>query len=249
MALRKPTATTPARLEANRRNARRSTGPRTEAGKHRSRLNALQNGRWAAALCWSDDSLRALGENPEEFQELLMNLWRADAPGDQLWEQQIEDLARLYWRRQRLERAWEVLVQGEMETSTRAALLAPLSAEGALLLQQLDTVDRAVDRKVRILLRLREAQDRQRRWAARQGLAVEEPGWGDGSELAVREELDKLAQEVEAGKKQARELEALLGGAKKDRKSEERSHNVVENAGSGANGEPDAAAADVARSP
>ena len=34
----------PARLEANRRNAARSTGPRTDAGKQRSRGNALKHG-------------------------------------------------------------------------------------------------------------------------------------------------------------------------------------------------------------
>ena len=35
---------TPARLEANRRNARRSTGPRTARGKSQSRLNGLRSG-------------------------------------------------------------------------------------------------------------------------------------------------------------------------------------------------------------
>ena len=35
---------TPARLAANRENARRSTGPRTAAGKSRSALNALRTG-------------------------------------------------------------------------------------------------------------------------------------------------------------------------------------------------------------
>jgi hypothetical protein len=34
----------PERLEANRRNARRSTGPKTEEGKQRSRLNAFRHG-------------------------------------------------------------------------------------------------------------------------------------------------------------------------------------------------------------
>ena len=33
-----------AQIEANRRNARNSTGPRTEAGKERSRRNALRHG-------------------------------------------------------------------------------------------------------------------------------------------------------------------------------------------------------------
>jgi hypothetical protein len=39
---------TPARLEANRRNARKSTGPRTAHGKSQSRLNSLQEGNRSA---------------------------------------------------------------------------------------------------------------------------------------------------------------------------------------------------------
>jgi hypothetical protein len=35
---------TPARLEANRRNAQKSTGPRTAQGKSQSRLNGLRSG-------------------------------------------------------------------------------------------------------------------------------------------------------------------------------------------------------------
>jgi len=44
MALRKSPTMTPARLEANRRNAQKSTGPRTARGKAQSRLNGLQEG-------------------------------------------------------------------------------------------------------------------------------------------------------------------------------------------------------------
>ena len=44
MSLRKSPALTPARLEANRRNARKSTGPRTAWGKSWSRLNGLHDG-------------------------------------------------------------------------------------------------------------------------------------------------------------------------------------------------------------
>ena len=36
--------TSPAQAEANRRNARRSTGPRTAEGKARSAANALKHG-------------------------------------------------------------------------------------------------------------------------------------------------------------------------------------------------------------
>ena len=44
MALRKSPTMTPARLEANRRNARKSTGPRTARGKSQSRMNSLRTG-------------------------------------------------------------------------------------------------------------------------------------------------------------------------------------------------------------
>ena len=48
MSLRKFPTMTPARLEANRRNARKSTGPRTAQGKSQSRLNSLREGNRSA---------------------------------------------------------------------------------------------------------------------------------------------------------------------------------------------------------
>ena len=45
MSLRKPPTMTPALLAALRRNARKSTGPRTARGKAQTRLNALKSGQ------------------------------------------------------------------------------------------------------------------------------------------------------------------------------------------------------------
>jgi hypothetical protein len=44
MSLRKSPTMTEARLEANRRSAKKSTGPRTAAGKARSRMNGFRHG-------------------------------------------------------------------------------------------------------------------------------------------------------------------------------------------------------------
>ena len=44
MSLRKSPTLTPALLEANRRNAKKSTGPRTARGKAQVRMNALRSG-------------------------------------------------------------------------------------------------------------------------------------------------------------------------------------------------------------
>ena len=58
MSLRKSPTLTPARIEANRRNAEQSTGPRTARGKAQSRMNSLRRG-WSSPAsetsglpCW-----------------------------------------------------------------------------------------------------------------------------------------------------------------------------------------------------
>lgn len=48
MSLRKSPTMTQARLEANRRNARKSTGPRTTAGKAQSSMNRFRHGSRSA---------------------------------------------------------------------------------------------------------------------------------------------------------------------------------------------------------
>jgi len=103
MSLRKSPCPTPRRLDAARRNAQRSTGPRTEAGKQRMKLNALKHGCEAAP---ENDAavMRALGENPERYEAFKRELATAYGPGDALWDLQLADLARLYWRRNRIER-------------------------------------------------------------------------------------------------------------------------------------------------
>jgi hypothetical protein len=106
MSLRKSPQLTPQLLAAARQNAQHSTGPRSPAAKQNSKLNALKHGGYV-----SDENRRqamlALGEDPQEFENLKQELMSALGPGDALWEKQIEDLTWLYCRRERLERAEE----------------------------------------------------------------------------------------------------------------------------------------------
>jgi hypothetical protein len=108
MSLRKSPQLTPALLAATRQNAQHSTGPRSPAAKQNAKLNALKHGAYVR-----DENQRqamlALGEDPEQLQTLTQELMSAFGPGDALWEKQIEDLAWLYCRRERLERAQEGL--------------------------------------------------------------------------------------------------------------------------------------------
>ena len=111
MSLRKSPELSPELLAAKRANAQLSTGPSTPSGKQNSKLNALKHGVCAA---FDEPTMLALGEDPEEFDDLKKELRIAYGPGDTLWERQIDDLARLYWRRQRLQRALEGLMRRAM---------------------------------------------------------------------------------------------------------------------------------------
>jgi hypothetical protein len=108
MSLRKSPQLTPALLAAARHNAQHCTGPRSPAAKQNSKLNALRHGAYVR-----DENrhraMFALGEDPEQFLTLTQELMGAFGPGDALWQKQVEDLAWLYWRRERLERAQEGL--------------------------------------------------------------------------------------------------------------------------------------------
>ena len=108
MSLRKSPQLTPALLAAARRNAQHSTGPRSHAAKQNVKLNSLKHGGRV-----SDENrclaMLALGEDPQEFENLKQELMSTLTPGDALWEKQIDDLAWLYWRRERLERAQQGL--------------------------------------------------------------------------------------------------------------------------------------------
>ena len=55
---RKPIAVSQRRIEANRRNAARSTGPRTEAGKARVARNAVTHGFFAGQARWTPEQHR-----------------------------------------------------------------------------------------------------------------------------------------------------------------------------------------------
>jgi hypothetical protein len=67
------------------------------------KMNALKHGCDAAP---ENEAavMRALGEDPERYAALQRELATTYGPGDALWDQQLADLARLYWRRNRIER-------------------------------------------------------------------------------------------------------------------------------------------------
>ena len=88
-----------AKLEANRRNATRSSGPKSSEGKKRSRLNALKHGILTSEL------LILEGPNAEDaraFNELLAALRQDFAPEGALEDLLVEKIAVCFWRQRRV---------------------------------------------------------------------------------------------------------------------------------------------------
>ncbi len=90
---------TPARLAANRRNAKKSTGPRTPDGKARVARNALKHGLAAARFTLMPE----LGESPEEFAAHRTTLLADLAPRTPQETHLAERIAIGYWL---LHRTW-----------------------------------------------------------------------------------------------------------------------------------------------
>jgi hypothetical protein len=97
----RPLSATPVsskKIEANRRNARQSTGPKTDAGKHASRLNALKHGLLAKEIVITRGDYK---EDKREFAQLLQDLWEQLTPVGVAAELEVQQIALCYWRKKR----------------------------------------------------------------------------------------------------------------------------------------------------
>ena len=90
--------TTQKQIEANRRNSRRSTGPKTRTGKAESKMNAMKHGLLAEEIVVRD-------EDPVEFTRVLESLIDEFRPQGPLEEQLVERVGACMWRLRRLYRA------------------------------------------------------------------------------------------------------------------------------------------------
>lgn len=103
-----------ARRAANRANARKSTGPKTPAGKRAVRLNALKHGLAGATAVLADEDRAA-------FDRLLADYERRFAPRNEGERTEVRQLAEARWR---LGRGMKV------ETVTLQALIDKEAADG-----------------------------------------------------------------------------------------------------------------------
>lgn len=88
----------PKRAAANRRNAAKSTGAKTAAGKQEVAKNAIKHGLLARRLILD-------GESPQEYQQLMDGLVESLHPVGLMEQMLVEKVAVAMWRQQRLVRA------------------------------------------------------------------------------------------------------------------------------------------------
>ena len=94
-------------IAANRRNAMRSTGPRTDPGKTNARVNALKHGMRA-------ETIQVLpGEDPEALRTLLIEMVDEYRPETPTQEHLVRRAAKLMWKERRAEN-YELKLEGKL---------------------------------------------------------------------------------------------------------------------------------------
>ena len=112
MASRKPKVTSGKQITANRRNAARSTGPKSSEGKEKVRLNALQHGLLAKDVLLP-------GEDAESFRGLSERMFADLQPEGELEGALVERIVSGLWRLRRLQRVEAGMFANEVYEATR----------------------------------------------------------------------------------------------------------------------------------
>jgi hypothetical protein len=150
-----------AKLDANRANAQRSTGPRTAEGKARSSRNAMTHGIFCKDLL-------VPGEDPAAFAEVREGILRRLNPRDALELALVEESISSAWRLRRLRTAeHEAYVdEGAMladelrdfcaanSDSGQADIVPPIPAAGLVMWRMLNSTDHTLEKLGRYEQRL-----------------------------------------------------------------------------------------------
>ncbi len=106
------------RIAANRRNAQRSTGPRTAKGKRRSSRNALKHGLCASTVCLASEDKPTFNLFISELEEELQ-------PRTATQHMLFNELANVIWRLRRLPEAQADLFDHELDHAADGETLSP----------------------------------------------------------------------------------------------------------------------------
>ena len=150
-------------IEANRRNAQKSTGPKSPEGKAASSMNALKTGLYA-------ESEVLPSENPADYEKLIASFYADHKPATALACQYVDEIIYCTWNLRRLRRAeaqlWDFVHQ-ECYEPHAGLPLGQVCADNPKVFSQLqwrmDANRRALDKAVKSL---REVQAAEREAAA-----------------------------------------------------------------------------------
>jgi hypothetical protein len=114
-------------IAANRRNAQKSTGPRTAAGKFRSSLNALRHGLYARRFV-------LFTEDESAFRQFSREMVDLNQPANANELELVETMIHAAWRRRRLSE----IIQARINEAVHQAIAQhPESATDGVRLTQL----------------------------------------------------------------------------------------------------------------
>ncbi len=141
MSLVKKPEMTEKKMAANARNRKLAHGPATAEGRERIRAALLRHGFYAQA---EEVAMRALGEDPAQYQELLEELWETYKPTDGAQEGLVIHLTRCTWllnRAVRMQEGYAVRQAQEVNSGRQGRLHAKMmrlkiTAESLRLLAQ-----------------------------------------------------------------------------------------------------------------
>ena len=118
-------------IRANRANAKKSTGPRTQEGKARSSQNALKHGLLA------NDAVLP-GEDPADFDRHLRSFEDTYLPRNRVEKEIVRQIADVAWRMQRLSRIETAVIAVGIDNTRRVNLeTGPIPDDRAGQTQQL----------------------------------------------------------------------------------------------------------------
>jgi hypothetical protein len=101
------------RIQANRRNALRSTGPKTERGKRTVARNAIKHGFLAREVVIAAGDGE---ESLEEFNNLVKQFWEDYGPVGVVEESLVQTIATCWWRKARVIRAENGEIRRRLDT-------------------------------------------------------------------------------------------------------------------------------------
>lgn len=110
-------------IEANKRNAKKSTGPRTRSGKSKSSRNAETHGILSRHVVVDDI------EDPDEWRGLLEGFREELCPEGSLEDIMVQRLAGLYWRVARIQRFEQGAIREQIDAARSSQQVDSVIAE------------------------------------------------------------------------------------------------------------------------